>query len=273
MALNRRSLLKTLAMAHASLLTPFSMAAANVKSSNLVDIYLFGLFLMEFQGDNLIIVTPKYKHHRFCIVYPGQTPIEMPEYLNLWDLLVPGQQDTFCTENLRFPAKAIRNGGFVLDPHNPSKHKHRCTMVLPKPLNISVGRQQDASKFHPDPGSKIGKLIQEQAGAKLGSITHLQYESRLGKSSQFAYVVSHHPLSLHTVNCALRAARNPCGKGFDLKMHDIPKVTCTGTEIKCPDWDNLTELLNFKASSSTLSSNVCPLNVDVGSCPQFGIQG
>jgi len=213
MVMQRRSFVKGLAATPAMFLTPHSaLANLNASVDDTVDIYLFGLFLMEFQGENLVLVTPKYEHHRFCIVYSDLGYEKMPEYINLWDRLLPGKKDRFCDENLKFPAKAIANNGYVLDPNNPNKHKHRCTMVLPKPSDITVQIQQDSTLFHPEPQSSIGKLIQKEAGKKLGSVTHLQYKSRTGKSSAFAYVVSHHPLSLHTVNGALRSARNPCGQ-------------------------------------------------------------
>jgi hypothetical protein len=272
MPVSRRGLLKTLAIAPATLFIPLpSMAATGRGFDSTVNIFLLGLFMMEFQGDDLVLVTPKYHHHDFCIVKSDGTRAEMPEYINLWDQLVPGSQDKFDAKNLKFPASALQNNGYVLDPNNPSKHKHRCTMVLPKPSQITVLGEQDISEFTPKPG-KIGDYIKQGATEhKLGFITQLQYQSRNGQPYSFAYLALHRPLTLGTVNEALRAARNPCGQGFDLQMSAIKTSNCGGMGAnKCPDWSQLNSFF-ILLGTKKFNKSLCELNVDVASCPQFGI--
>lgn len=272
MNLDRRSVLKTLAIASATLLKPPPSTAGRGNGfDNTVYISLLGLFLMEFQGDDLVLVTPKYHHHDFCIVKSDGTRADMPEYINLWDQLVPGSQDKFDAKSLKFPASAITKNGYALDPSNPSKHKHRCTMVLPKPSKIRILGEQDLTEFTPKPG-KIGDYIKQGATEhKLGFITQLEYQSRSSQPYSFAYLALHRPLTLGTVNAALRAARNPCGKGFDLQMSAIKKSSCSGMGAnKCPDWDQLNSFLT-SLETKNLSDSLCEFNVDVASCPQFGI--
>jgi hypothetical protein len=141
-------------------------------------------------------------------------------------------------------------------------------MVLPKPSQIIVGDLEPSSNFHPNAG-KIGDYIKSEAtNRELGSITCFQYQARDNKPYYYGYFALHHPLTRHTVNAALRAARKACGKGFDLQMHDIPPTVSSGSIPNCPNFAQLKTL--FDRRDASVTSN---LHVDVASCPQFGIHG
>jgi hypothetical protein len=266
MQFDRRFVLKALAVSPASLLASSTLSMSGC-SPGCVDIYLFGLFLMEFQGDNLVLVTPQYDCHKFCVVYSDKWA-DMPEYVNYWDRLKAGTTSSFNPHNLKFPASAIRDTGFVLDPSSPTHRKHRCTMMLPWPESIEVGHVQRYNDFHPCPKSNIGTLIKQEANSQdLGSITRLRYKSKDGTCWTEWYAVMHNPLTLETVNRGLAAARTACGDSpygerFDLQMerlgtNDMPDPT------RCPTAKELSDLFAKNTGGGK--------DVDVASCPQFGI--
>ena len=279
MVFDRRSVLKALAVVpatffrHSPLLEALSRPN-DQPADNMVHIYLVGLFLMEFQDADLVLATPKYRHHK-CYEWDGGSSVtELAEYINLWDRVKPGFISQFSPQNLKFRSDLISNG-YLLHPESPSKYKHRCTIVLPQPNAIEALNPQPVACFDPNPTSKIGAAIVKEAtdgGVQcLGSVTHLQYEPAKAPFTK-AFLVLHFPLTRGTVNGALRAARNVCGKGFDLQMRSVnalshecaltPKLDTNSEEAKNTRGLDLNKLPPIPGVKE---------DVDLASCPQFGL--
>jgi hypothetical protein len=281
MIFDRRSVLKALAVAPAFFARSTLVEALGRQNDqpgdNMVHIYLVGLFLMEFQNADLVLATPQYHHHKY-FEWDGKSSVtELAEYINLWDRVKPGSIYEFSPQNLKFKSDLISNG-YLLHPESPSKYKHRCTIVLPRPYAISAEFPRPVADFDPEQTSKIGAAIKKEAADAgvecLGSVTHLQYEPA-DKIDPFtkAYLVLHYPLKRATVNGALRAARKVCGQAFDLQMHTVNTVSHAGgppPQQSCPGPDQAlkTRTLDFK------NLPVIPgvkEDVDIASCPQFGM--
>jgi hypothetical protein len=229
-----------------------------------VNILLHGLFMMEFQDENkLVIATPKFDGHEFKMRRHGQPPNgapDLPELISLEGLVTAGKRKTFAPENLQFPAADL-GGGYRIDYQNPSKHNHRCTMVLPLPNNIIGLRSDDKKNFHPY-DSSIGQHICSNAKTNLATITCIQYEPAPGKTPfVINYYAEHKNITVESVNAALAAARDVCGSGFNLKMKALGGRTVPDTTFPEGVDQSDEEPLHQEK------------NVDIASCPQFGITG
>jgi len=273
MAVDRRSLLKALALAPAMFTGGRTVAEGLLPSSGkaLFKIHLFGLFIMEFQGDNLILVTPQYHNHEYCLLrYDSKEIQDLPEYIALWDKLTPGSIKEFPPKSFTFPADLITSKPYAMDPTTPHKHKHRCTMVLPKPCLITVNNFQDSGLFDPKPG-RVGDWIKKENNAisQRGSRTTLTYESRDGSPGWYAYFSIHHHLNLCTVNSALRSVRHVCGDGFDLQLQSLPKLYAK--MVHCPSPARLDDFVK-QSDAGPLQEAGAGAGVDIASCPQFGIK-
>ena len=278
--MDRRSLLKMLAIAPlgfaSSPLLDALVQLDDQPPDNMVHILLVGLFLMEFQDADLVLATPQYRHHK-CYEWDGKSTVtELPEYINLWDRVKPGSIYQFSPQNLKFKSDLISNG-YLLHPESPSKHKHRCTIVLPTPYAITAELAQPIGDFDPEPSSKIGTAIKKEAADAgvecLGSVTHLQYQpaDKVDPFTKF-YLVLHYPLNRRTVNGALHAARNVCGQGFDLQMRTVNTLSHTGGSApkSCPGSDHAIKTRSLDLNNLPVIPGTND-NVDIASCPQFGM--
>lgn len=255
MSMNRRAILKTLATVPAvSLLSGVS----GCDGGPYVNILLHGLFMMEFQENKLVIATPKFDGHEFGMRYHGKTASDLPELISLEGLVRAGQQKTFASENLQFPTSDI-GSGYRIDYQNPSKHNHRCTMVLPLPYNILGLRADDKGKFADAAAdSSIKQHILSTASSKLATITCIQYEPASGvKPFVLNYYAEHKSVTVDSINDALKAARDVCGNGFNLQMKALAKPPAADTA--------------FPEGVDESDEEPLVRHIDVASCPQFGI--
>lgn len=278
MVINRRSLLKMMLIAPAAFqASPVLEAlcrANDQPADNMVHIYLVGLFVMEFQDRGLVLVTPQFDHHEFFTFdFDGHPHGTLDEYINLWDRLKPGSIYEFSPQNLKFQASLISNG-YLLHPESPHEHKHRCTIVLPKPDAISAEIQQPVCNFDPDSKSTVGAAIKKEATDAnvkcFGSVTHLQYQPQDGVNPfRIAYVALHKPLTRDTVNDALNTVKPVCGQGWDVQMHSILTSNSGNCNYTCDDQKKRTK--DLESLLRSLGGPGEATNVDVASCPQFGI--
>jgi hypothetical protein len=271
MPMDRRSLLKAMACTPVLSLLSFPRQSLLADyTDGYVAIRFVGLFFMEFQKNHLIVATPQYKHHEFCIFDKNGKCCPMPEIV-VPDDLATGQRSSFEDENLQFPASLLSDG-FVVNYQTPGQHKHRCTMILPRPEKICVDELNDASKFRPKKGGKIGEQIlanvKPTTGGKppkLAASTILLYKPINVPAYSVTYFAAHRGYpTVHGVNCALKAARHVCGSRFDLQMECIPPQSAMKQDAK--------------DRANTRQATVVPeefgksdLNVDIASCPQFAI--
>jgi hypothetical protein len=257
MEFNRRAMLKALATVPAISLLPGGLSGCT--GDPWVNILLHGLFMMEFNKNSLVIATPKFRGHEFAMRYHGQTKQDLPELVTMVGIVKEGELQRFQPENLQFPASDIGNG-YLIDDGKPSKH--RCTMVLPLPHSIIGLRAGEKNDFHPHAGA-IGDHIKATSSNRLATITCIQYKPAPGINPFVVNYYAEHPSTAHLqdVNDALKAAQDVCGYGFTLQM-DALAGSAAPYDNKFPDGVD-------KSDEEALY----PQNkdVDVASCPQFGI--
>jgi len=258
--MNRRTVLKTLAAAPAvSLLSGLS----GCDGGPYVNVLLHGLFMMEFNDNKLIIATPKFDGHIFKMRKHGQARGEakdLPEFITILGVVKEGSRNTFKPENLTFPVSDLKRD-YAIDYQNPSKHQ--CTIILPLPediLGLRVGKKDD---FKPQAGD-IGSHIKSTPSTVLATITCLRYKPASGVDPFTINYYAEYPdkPSKESVNAALKAVKTVCGDQFTLQIEDLgpsaPYDKPFPEGVDQDDEDPFHQDLR---------------DVDVASCPQFGIRG
>jgi hypothetical protein len=197
---------------------------------------------------------------------------ELPEVISLEGQVKAGKQYTFAPENLQFPASDLGGAGYKIDYKFPTRHNHRCTMVLPLPCNI-IGLRPDKKEVFQDAAvaSNIKTDILSSSNGKLATITCLQYEPADGvQPFVMNYYAEHKTITLGSINAALTAAQDVCGDQFNLEIQKLkmppPADSSFPDGVDKNDEDSLHLLLNIDKTDQTN-------HVDVASCPQFGIRG
>jgi hypothetical protein len=282
--LTRRSILKTAALLSWSPLWSKKLVPVLVAegAKSYTYLLLHGMFFMEFYDGLLYICTPKYDCHKFQkkIHAPNPTPFQSLESEINWSkdnsMVTPGKANSFPPEILQFSVKTLDTNGL---PILPGTKNYACKMVLHPPKHIFGYRTDGKDKFHPLAG-KIADDISDATGPRIATITCLQYDP--GTSGAFIesfYAEHDHlPRSLE-VNGALEAAKSICGNNFDLKFDPN---NCNPNVAKKDEPGSLPPGIDpaYETEINEKPGPPCPpprpgtvvaTNVDVASCPQFGI--
>lgn len=283
MAIDRRSVLKALALAPAFPLAQSSFAnllLSSPPSPTSVYILLHGMFFMEFSGGNpqqLYVVSPNHSPHHFCVAQSGGALQKIGRDINLVAKLKQGSTVSFPPAVPQFSKSLIGSSGPV------AATNYRCKMILPAPKNIFGLRTDTKNNFLPVPTSNVGQAILNSTGRQLATITCLEYDP----GSDGAYVENYYAEhkwrpSPHDANAALVAAKDICGSNFDLQFVEKPGTSFPPAPLDPPgnlpsgvtqaDEKELDDLLaGGKLACDELALTFHTQSADVASCPQFGI--
>src|SRR6267154_6213537 len=146
--------------------------------ANNANILLHGLFFLQYQGSNLIVMTPDHNMHVFVQRFQGgQKPFpSLPLEPSFGNLVPNGSKVAFPSDMPQFDKNETSVGDLVFI-QTPKKN-YRCRMALPFPLDIVMIRSTGfITNFQPDPASKIGQSILRHTGPGMGIVTLLHYET------------------------------------------------------------------------------------------------
>jgi hypothetical protein len=290
MPLDRRSLLKMLALAPAFTFLEPSLAHGLLSNNadQKVYILLHGMFFMEYDGDKFIVATPNCEGHRFYTRFHGQGLQDMDTDINLYNNVIGGPKPLPFEGILQLSRKADLNidDGPVLSRAS----MYRCKMILPYPEKIITMRSGLASDFHPK--GNIFAKSKRNIPSEIATITCLVYSAGSDDAYTQSYYAEHpHRPSLSEINMALVAAQDLCGDSFNLQIASPSSTPCIPpSDSKLPgvsqdDEYELDELFPGKPCAASKSSSSMPahknakksignpdlLHLDVASCPQFAI--
>jgi hypothetical protein len=283
--ITRRSMLKILALFSGSPLLSNSVTAELLAGNTKPYTYLLlhGMFFMEFYDGLFYICTPKYDCHKFFkkTHAPNPTSFQSLDPDINWSkdnsMITPGKTNSFPPEVLQFSVKTLDPNGL---PILPGAKNYACKMVLHPPKHIFGYRTDGKEKFHPLTGNTADD-ISDSTGPRIATITCLQYDP--GKAGAFVesfYAEHDHLPRTSEVNDALQAAKGICGNNFDLKFDpsssnpspadkDKPGSLPPGID---PDYETeINEKPGTPCPPPKPGAVVGTENVDVASCPQFGI--
>lgn len=280
----RRSMLKTIALLSGSPLLSNRLTAELLAGNAKPYTYflLHGMFFMEFYDGLLYICTPKYDCHKFQkkIHAPNPTSLQSLDPDINWSkdnsMITPGKALSFPPEILQFSVKTLDPSGL---PVLPGAKNYACKMILHPPKHIFGYRTDGKENFQPIAGN-VANDISDSTGPRLATITCLQYDpGTSGAFIQSFYAEHDHLPRPSEVNDALRAAQSICGNNFDLQFSPNTGNTKPAAEDKKgslpPGIDP-----NYEDAINENFGPPCPppkpgtvgiQNVDVASCPQFGI--
>jgi hypothetical protein len=294
MPLNRRSLIKALAFLPVFPILNSKLAQALMLQGAQTStfILLHGMFFMEFYKDHLYVATPDHRAscnqngHHFCMRRHGGQLQTMGTNIDLYSSLGHGGMSTFPKTIPQFPKSLIDLGP-------KTTPTYRCKMILPLPKNIFGLRTDVKSNFNPVKGNAIGEAILAAAtGPRLATITCLEFvPGKDGPYTESYYAEHKRRPNAADVNLALVAAKEICGNKFNLQLTALPcpppPAPCFPPAPKDPtaslpngvsqdDESALDELVTGTALAC--DEQPCPAtahkeNVDVASCPQFGLRG
>lgn|ERR1051326_3297971 len=303
--MNRRQLMKLLAA------SPFFMpgswnffnssALAFASSCNCVSILLHGLFFLEFQSNMLVVVSPDHNGHcyRFRDHRGPLGPLASPDsVIDLTRQLDGGNMiPPYPAEMLQYKATAVTARKPYIDL---AKH-YGLVLKLPYPQHIYALRIGNGGDFHPDTSKNIYKAMKSFLGARIGTITWLQY----GPGSNPGFVTrtfyaehGSRNVPYTAVNLAFGAAQNVF-PDFDLLLTanansivERDHQSQLPDEIYPDDERALAEMTTNNCSVAALSKSATPAqkiskgkkslaqskggtatkaSVEVATCPQFGI--
>jgi hypothetical protein len=303
--MNRRQLMKLLAA------SPFfipgsrnlfnNAALAFASPCNCVNILLHGLFFLEFQNNILVVVSPDHNGHCYRFRDHGGPlgPLPSPQpVIDLTTQLDGGNTiPPYPAEMLQYKAADVT----ARKPYIALAKHYGLVLKLPYPQHIYTLRTGNGGDFHPDPSTNIYKAMKPSLGARIGTITWLQYGPRLNPGFVTrTFYAEHGSLNVPytAVNLAFGAAQNVFSD-FDLLLtadansivgRDDPSQL--PTEIHPDDERALAEMTRNNCLVAALSKNATPdqrvskgkkstarsqgggvlqAAVEVATCPQFGI--
>lgn len=260
--------------------------------ANNANILLHGLFVLQYQGNKLIAMTPNFNHHQFLVRQQGQQGTDhgpfpnpfpqVPQDLNFTHLAGNTVKQSFPSSMPQFSKTTTGVGDLFANPGLAKNY--RCRIEFNLPIDIMILRSRgNLSDYHSDPNSIVGQDIHSKSGPSLGLITLLHYETS-GPSFTTSIFAEHRtpPFPATMMNPALTAARamftNGGGSpGFDLQLVDCP--TCNVPTI-CPDNPVPPKAQGFGVQQDDEHSfgeiydkQNCakPGGTDVANCVQFGL--
>jgi hypothetical protein len=206
------------------------------------NILLHGLFFLQYQGNNLIAMTPDHSKHVFLMRSQNQKPpfTNLPQDLTPTNLIGGSTQAPFPPEMPQID-KNITGVGDLVATSTPSKN-YRCRLVTLWPLEIVVLRSGGSfSDFHSLSTSTVGANIKKPGLTKLGIVTLLHFETS-GPAFTISYFAEHMmPTQAVDVNPVLKASQVlfQQGNNFDLQFSECDWCpNCSAPPI-CPDPDPL----------------------------------
>lgn len=298
MTLSRRTIMKSIAFSpfFSILNTPLPNEFFAQGSPSSTYFLLHGMFFMEFQGDNLCVVTPK----------PPSTPTGNDH--EFYQRTHGGMLANLGTD-IDFTMRQVKAGGLKQFPPdipqfsasgalgkpqpilpNKGTGTYRCRIILPTPKHIFAYRSDTKDYFRPQ--GNVGKSILDSTGPRLGTITCLQYEPDQTAAFVMNYYAEHPgPASTGDVNAALRTAKDICGASFDLQMNpgwvfdsNVDPENSLPAGVSQDDESTLEEVIGLfalyrhllsedakKSLDSLKLNHQHPFAADIASCPQFGI--
>ncbi|HEX7286182.1 MAG TPA: hypothetical protein VF532_08370 [Candidatus Angelobacter sp.] len=291
MDLNRRFVLKMVALTPLTLRTTLfqdvmELAMPKISSRHL-DIFLHGFFLIEVQGKNLVIASPKYEDHVFGYWDHTDRKLHTPPPVNstapfpwIAALDTKGNADKFPKSLLHFGRGAVGSGTGPFIPPPDDKHLYKWYLRLPLPAQIRGVRQGgNISEMAMSSNSKIAKSVYDHCGynKKLKLITRLRYNTvtPVNISSINLYAEHCSPPNFGDLN-KLFCETAKLMPAFDFGFSDKPK---DGAHLPCPhrfDEKALCELNSYLADNPCKKDCPCPPGLDMirtANCPQFGITG
>jgi hypothetical protein len=256
--------------------------------ANSANILLHGLFFLQYQSNNLVVMTPNHPMHQFLMRPQGMTGNANNPFPSLQsDIDLTTLIGSSSPVPLPFPASmpqfSIADTGVGNLISTPSKN-YRCRIVLPWPLDImSLRSSGSLGDYHPLSTSSVGQSILSNSGPALGIVTLLHYQSA-GSPFTVSYFAEHlMPTSTREVNPALKASKalfqNP--ENFDLQLSECDWCGNCTTPTICPDKDvpptaSAYGVLRDDEHSvgEIYRSTDCSLleGTDVANCVQFGIR-
>lgn len=271
------------------------VALAFSSSCNCVSILLHGLFFLEFQNSMLVVVSPDHNGHCYRFRDHGDPLGPLPTPNPVIDL--NGKLDGGSTIP-PYPAEMLQYKAADVTTRKPyidlAKH-YGLVLKLPYPQHIYTLRAGNGGDFHPDPSKNIYKAMKPFLGARIGTITWLQYGPKLNPGFLTRTFYAEHGsvnVPYTAVNLAFGAAQNVFSD-FDLLLTaDANSIVRRDdqsqlpTEIHPDDERALAEMTRNNCFVAALSKSATPAQkspaqskggavplpaVEVATCPQFGI--
>jgi len=204
--------------------------------ANQANILLHGLFFLQYQGDQLIVLAPYHKKHEFKKrPQHQQPPLDPLNDEEAFANLIPHNiKQAFPPSMPQFDKNETGVGDLV--PKQKPEKNYRCQMVLPWPLDIDVirtrGRMRD---LKPMLTSRVGDNILKYSGPGLGLVTVLHYETPDPGFTISCFAEHMKPANTNEVNDALKDAGKLFANEskFDLRLREVNRP------IICPDPDPL----------------------------------
>jgi hypothetical protein len=255
--------------------------------ANSANILLHGLFVLQYQGNTLVAMTPDHHHHHFLERQQGQQgddhnpfpPLKTDyDFTSLSGIDV---QRPFPKTMPQFSKTKTGVGDLVVNPGSAKNYRSRIALSLPIEIMVlrSGGQLND---YHSDPKSNVGNDIQINSGPDLGLVTLLHYETS-GPSFTVNLFAEHRtPQSpASKMNPVLVAAKSlfTNGSAFDLQLVDC--IDCNVPTI-CPDNPFPAKAQGYGVQRDDEHSfgeiydgQDCATGAgtDVANCVQFGLRG
>jgi hypothetical protein len=257
---------------------------------NSANILLHGLFVLQYQGNKLIAMTPDTPHHQFLFRHQGRLGSDRPPLPDPFPILPKELDFTNLPGNTAMPpfpttlpqfSKTTTGVGDLVGV------SYRCRIVFNWPLDIMVLRSGGKlSDYNSVPRSVVGQDIRQHSGPELGLITLLHFETT-GPSFTTNIFAEHRipPPKQSHMNPVLAAAKTLFANGakFDLQLADgtAPPI--------CPDDVEPGHPFPAKAKAYGVQQNdelsfgevydnkdcarPVPEGTDVANCVQFGLLG
>lgn len=219
MPLNRRSILKALALAPGLPILNSTLAQALMSQGNPTSTYilLHGMWFMAFENNFLWAATPQHNPHHFHMRDHGG-PLQA---LSSGDIDLTGigtglqSMTSFPSDVVQFSASSMQRTIPVIS----AATKFQTRLKFPLPKEIFAYRTDTTDNLPVDGSTKVGQSIFSFAGPRLGTITCLEYDSAAPFIRSY---YAEHPGKVGSIaiNLAFRDAADAgfLGPNFDLKV-------------------------------------------------------